>query len=71
MNEFGYELVEQLLVPVNYKDFNAEDSSVTVNLSVEDPDEWKPSKRHDKKWNLEHQEMTQVGICIYSYDFVI
>ena len=69
MSEFGYELVEQLLVPVNYKDFNAEDSEVTVSLSVEDPDDWKPSKRQDRKWNVEHKEMTQVGI--YSYDFVV
>ena len=49
MGQFGLELLEQLLVPINYKDFNAEDSEVTVNLSVEDSGDWKPSKRQDRK----------------------
>ena len=69
MGQFGLELLEQLLVPINYKNFNAEDCEVKVNLSVEDSDDWKPSKRRDRKWNIEHKEMTQVGI--YSYDFLV
>ena len=64
-----WKLLEQLLVPINYKDFNAEDSEVTVNLSVEDAGDWKPSKRQDRKWNVTNQLMTQVGI--HSYDFVV
>ena len=63
MSRFGLELVEQLLVPINYKDFNAEDSEVTVNLSVGGPDAWEPSKCRDRKWNVTNQEMTQVGFC--------
>ena len=62
MGEFGLESLEQLLVPVDYENFNVTNSKVTVNLSVENPDDWRPSKRQDKKWNIEHQEMTQVGI---------
>ena len=58
MSRFGLELLEQLLVPINDKDFDAENSEVIVKLSVEHPDTWKPSKRQDSKWNIEHKEMT-------------
>ena len=61
MGEFGLELLEQLSVPVDYENFDVTNSKVTVSLSL-DPDAWKPSKRHDRKWNIKHQEMTQVGI---------
>ena len=63
MGEFGLELLEQLLVPVDYENFNVTNSKVTVNLSVEGSGDWKPSKRQDQKWSVRHQEMTQVGIC--------
>ena len=61
MSEFGLELLEQLSVPVDYEDFNVKDSKVTVSLSAR-LGAWEPSKLHDRKWNIEHKEMTQVGI---------
>ena len=67
MSEFGLELLEQLSIPVNYEDFNVKDSEVTVCLSVEGQDVWKPSKLRDRKWNVRHQEMTQVGIRSYEF----
>ena len=62
MGEIGLQLLEQLSIPINYEDFNVKDSSVMVNITVEDPDAWKPSKPHDKKWNVTNQEMTEVSI---------
>ena len=62
MSEFGLELLEQLSVPVNYENFDVQDSEVAVCLSVEGQDVWKPSKLHDRKWNVTNQEMTQVSI---------
>ena len=62
MSEFGLELLEQLSVPVDYEDFDVTNSKVTVSLSAGRLGTWEPSKLRDRKWNVEQQEMTQVGV---------
>ena len=62
MSEFGLELLEQLSVPVDYENFKVTNSGVTVSLSAGRLGSWEPSKLHDTKWNIEHKEMTQVGV---------
>ena len=62
MGDFGLELLEQLSIPVDYENFDVTNSKVTVSLSAGRLGAWEPSNPHDRKWNIKHRKMTQVGV---------
>ena len=58
----GLEFLEQLTVPIDYKDFEAEKSEVAIALTVTDPHSWLPMLPNDDKWDGNFNKM--VAVCL-------
>ena len=64
--EFGLQILEQLTVPIDYEDFEAENSEVSIALTVTDPHSWVPTFLDDDKWDAKFKRMVEV-----SWDFFL
>ena len=53
-------MLDQLTLPVEFKEFDAEKSDVSVALTVTDPGHWVPSNPKDRTWDEKFQKMVQV-----------
>ena len=53
-------MLEQLTLPIDYKDFEVEDSEVSVAFTVTDPGEWVPTNPNDTTWDAKFKKMIQV-----------
>ena len=58
-------MLEQLTIPINLEDDDLKDSEVTVNLQIDDPHSWKPSKR-GVDWDTPNFEIVQVFAKYFS-----
>ena len=63
--ELGLQILEQLTVPIDYEDFEAEKSEVSIALTVTDPHSWVPTFPDDDKWDAKFKRMVEVqlGFC--------
>ena len=53
-------MLDQLTLPVDFKTFEAEESEISIALTVTDEGHWIPSNPNDRTWDAEFQKMTQV-----------
>ena len=63
--EFGLQILEQLTVPIDYEDFEAENSEVSIALTVTDPHSWVPTFREDDKWDAKFKRMVEVQLGFF------
>ena len=63
--ELGLQILEQLTFPIDYEDFKAENSEVSIALTVTDPNSWGPTFPNDNKWDAKFKRMVEVQLIIF------
>ena len=60
-------MLEQLTLPIDYKDFEVENSEVSVALTVTDPANWVPTNPNDRTWDETYKKMVEVHFIYFYY----
>ena len=58
-------MLEQLTLPIDYEDFEAKDSEVSVAFTVTDPGNWVPTNPNDRTWDETFKKMVQVQFIYF------
>ena len=53
-------MLDQLTLPIDYEDFEVENSEISVSLTVTDPGSWVPTNPNDTTWDEKFKKMLQV-----------
>ena len=53
-------MLDQLTLPIDYEDFEVENSEVSISLTVTDPGNWVPTNPNDRTLDETFKKMLQV-----------